>query len=290
MWMRQRGLRSNLIIMKFKIYQSYFEESQIPRLDPEFSPMSNIGNPLNHLREYPILKNCYQDAVEKELDVWGLISYRWRDKIMLNPQTIMDHVANNPGYDVYILNPYAELETVTYNVWEQGHWFNPLLLEISKELLPAIGLDPDLVYQPMATDHVGWCCYFLGTREFWNEWFELIERYTSVLPYLSQSTQDLHNTKVIHGDQNDMDHFPFMHEALFSTFMLANQDRFRIKTFTPVINQLSEYSNMLRMMKMTAVHTRDKSLLKEWNRLRAHSDRIAGPLLGTGWIDKLNFT
>lgn len=271
--------------MKFRIYQPFFDQSHLAGLDREFEHVDHMDNPAPTLREHPINLKCYDRAVAEGLDVWGMFSWKWRQKLpSLTAQAVIDYVADNPDYDIYFFNPFTEQEVYCYNVWEQGQWCHPAILEICEELFPAIGLDPELLYQPMACDTMCWANYYMGNKTFWDEWLALIDRYIKKLPQLSPRVQALHESGANYGPFPDLNYFAFIHERLFSTYLLANKHRFRIKAYHHGWQNLGKDANIMRNLKLQAIEHHSKSMLEEWNRLR--TPLVGGRNWGAEWVAK----
>lgn len=112
--------------MKIKIYQSFFDQSHLNLLTPEFTPFDNSKNNPD-LRETGIQMSCYADAIANNADIWGVFSWKWKEKLPnLSATQILNYLDRNPGYDVYFFNPFSELESYVPNVWEQGQMFIPI--------------------------------------------------------------------------------------------------------------------------------------------------------------------
>lgn len=218
--------------MKFRIYQSYFHPAQIVDLDPEFEPIDNTANINSELREHPINFRCRDLALAADLDVWGMFSWKWRQKLPhLTAPMVIDYISANANYDVYMFNTHPHMTSHVSNVWIQGQASHPYMNEICRELFPKIGLSPLMLFQPMQPEHMCWSNYYLGTRQFWTEWFDLIDRYLQAIPQLSPHVRRLHDSSASYPPDMDLNYFPFIHERLFSTFLTLNRDRFRIKSY-----------------------------------------------------------
>ncbi len=254
--------------MKIKIYQSFFDHSQINLLTPEFTPFDNSKNDPD-LRETGIQMGCYTDAIASNTDIWGVFSWKWKEKLPnLSASQILSYLENNPGYDVYFFNPFSELESYVPNMWEQGQNYHPNMLAICKELFPYLGLDVNLLYEPMSYNTICWSSFYLGNKKFWDEWLALIKRYLNCIEFLPESIKKYHNSSANYIYDTELWYFPFIQERLFSTFILANKHRFLVKGFSHGVEQLDDFHLKLRAMKHQAVEMGDLNLLKKWNQIR----------------------
>jgi hypothetical protein len=223
--------------MKLKIYQPFFTDDQQSLVDPDFVPMDLRTQSEEEalLREHTIHLRCRELAIDQGLDVWGMFSWKWRQKMAaytkheITGQDIIQQVQDNPGYDVYFFNAYSQSLNYAYNVWEHGSWCHEHILEICEELFPMLDLDYRLLYAPMGLEVTCYANYYLGNKLFWDEWLDLILRYRAAIPKLSSRIQALHNGSAgYHPPFENLWHFPFIHERLFSTWLLKNYDRYAI--------------------------------------------------------------
>lgn len=255
--------------MTLRIYQSYFKEEQISLMDKEFYLLDNRENFQSELREHPLNLRCYQQSIKDNIDLWGLVSWKWRNKVHdISASQLIKSIESYPGYDIYFVNPYPNIDSIWYNTWEHGIHCHPYIIEICQELFPAIGLDPNLLFQPTAYDISCWGNYYVGNKKFWDAWLDLIGQYLLKLPTLSEQVQKMHRSSAQYPDDKLLGYFPFIHERLFSTFLVNYQHTFKIKSIPCGLNLLSPLDAHLRNIKFQALQTRDIPLLLEWDRLR----------------------
>ena len=125
--------------MNLKIYQAYYDEAQLPNLDPVFLPFDNTNNSTPHLREYPMWQKLYEE--HKDTDAhWGLMSWRWLQKTNLPPAQFRDWILANPGYDVYHIDPFPDLPNQYMNIWTQGDVWCPGMNDFCNRLFPKLGI------------------------------------------------------------------------------------------------------------------------------------------------------
>jgi hypothetical protein len=222
--------------MKVKIYQPYFKDENIPGLDPACVHLDLRDQTPEEalLREHTINMRCRELALADGADAWGMVSWKFRNKVReitaidFSVDNILQVMQSNPNHDVYFFDVYPRVMNVAFNVWEHGQWYHPHMLEICQELFPAIGLDVNLLYFPMGPGISCYANYYMGNARFWNGWLELIERYLAALPTLSTRVQELHNGPSDYGPFPNLWYFPFIHERLFSTYILKNCLDFKI--------------------------------------------------------------
>jgi hypothetical protein len=239
--------------MKLKIYQPFFNEDQRSLVDPDFEAIDlrNQSPEEALLREHTIHLKCYEMALAENIDVWGMFSWKWRQKLEaysgrspITGKEICEQIESNPGYDVYFFNAYSQGLNYAYNVWEQGQWNHKHIIEICEELFPLLGIDYQYLYMPMGLEVTCYANYYLGNRLFWDDWLDLIRKYREAIPKLSPRIQALHNGPADYEAFPDLWYFPFIHERLFSTLLLKNYDRYSIFSYhyratAPHVNLLS---------------------------------------------------
>jgi hypothetical protein len=255
--------------MKFKIYQPVFEESQWTQADPEFTTIDNTKNPYPELREYYIHLLAKEQAEKDNLDLWGTMSLRWKEKLPgYTAKEIINRIEANPGYDVYFFNGFIDQVLQSYNVWEQGLWHHPSLIKIMEDALPTIGVDPAVVYQPMGRTTAFFACYCVATPEFWNGYLGLVTNFLDSVPNYAEETQGLLFSPSQYPRSPDLWYFPFIQERLFSTYLTMNADRYRVLPYHHNEEKyLSQYGYLLDL-KDQAIKTGSKDLLEQWRQER----------------------
>lgn len=222
--------------MKVKIYQPFFKDEDVLGLDPSCVHIDLRNQTAEEalLREHTINMKCRELALADGLDVWGMVSWKYRSKVKeltgidFAVSDIIKTIVDNPGFDAYFFDVYPRIMNVAWNVWEHGQWYHPHMLEICEELFPAIGLDINLLYMPMGANISCYANYYMGNQKFWDGWLDLIERYQAAIPKLSPRIRDLHNGPSNYGPFPNLWYFPFIHERLYSTFLLQNVKEFKI--------------------------------------------------------------
>ena len=218
---------------KIKIYQSYYLDEQKQFLMPEFTPLDNTDNPAPRLREFYLNTKVYHMAVAEGLDYWGHFSWKYKEKMEsqsggMPRSDIFKVFTNYPNCDVYFFNPFGMQESLTYNMWEQGQWSHRYIIPIMFELLPAMGIDPNIIYQPQDQTMMCWASNFVANKKFWDEFLPFCKSYFDTIPLLRDQIQAMHASTSGYGIDKNLDHFPFIHERLFSLFLQVNRNRFRI--------------------------------------------------------------
>src|SRR5271169_1975850 len=97
--------------MKINLYQSYYLEDQKQYLSDACIPFDNTANENPEYREYPQMKKVADLALRDGADLWGLISWKFKQKCLVRPDYFWLFIKQNPGYDCYFINPCFILES-----------------------------------------------------------------------------------------------------------------------------------------------------------------------------------
>jgi hypothetical protein len=281
--------------MKIKIYQPFFKDEDIPGLDPDSEHLDfrNQSPEDALLREHTINRRCRELAIEQGLDVWGMVSWKYRQKVRditgidFSVHAMIEYIKSHPNKDVYFFNVYPIIVDQAYNAWEHGQWYHPHMIEICEELFPLIDLDPLLLYLPMGPEVSCYANYYMGNQTFWDGWLELIEKYIAAIPKLSDRVRQLHNGPSDYGPFPDLWYFPFIHERLFSTYLLSNYTRFQVQPGH--LGTLGECAGILSHV-YTKTGELDVDIAKTFLEFRKNKPSFLSlnkEDLASGWLEKM---
>jgi hypothetical protein len=281
--------------MSIKIYQAYYREDQIPNLDPEFTPYDNTANPVKNLYELYIYHQVRQLAQAGGVDLWGVFSWQWKNKMpgVTAPEVI--RVAEQgvaAGATAIIFNAFPFDEVLAYNVWEQGEWCHPGICHLAHQLLTAMGENPDLVYEPMDNRTYLTANYFIGNSEFWDGLLEFLDRFKAAIPLLSEEDQKKLFSSAGYGPNPNLDYTGFICERMISTYLAKELDNFNGRLFNVLPDwPLEQYKDdpmvQLIHLKRYAVQNRDADAMHDWNAVRPLPDHAKNQRIATEWINKI---
>lgn len=164
-----------------KIFQIYYKPELKIHLEPEFTPLDNTDNPHPELREWDVWNRNHEGILDENLDLWGFVSWKFKEKTNLSGKQAMDWIAANPGYDVYLLNPCIINEAVFANSWEQGDIHHPNISQIGNKFLDKLGYE-DIDVKSMILDRnkTVFANYVVGNRDFWTCFMDFSRKLFSV--------------------------------------------------------------------------------------------------------------
>jgi hypothetical protein len=206
---------------KFRCYQAYLSQEQEVRLDPGFIPLLTKGVSDPDLREFGLYRRLFCQGAHRNSDYFGIFSHKFKLKTSLCADDVYAFIESNPGYDVYLFNPYPQNADYSYNLWQQGEIAHPGLIGLADELFEAAKIPYRASTAPrMARDVLLCCNFWVGTRAFCERFFELVESIWGALATMPSEKRDrfFQRTEYI---VSDCCYFPFIFERLISTW-LAN--------------------------------------------------------------------
>jgi hypothetical protein len=108
-----------------------------------------------------------------DLDYWGYVSWKFKEKTGLSGEQVINFILNNPGQDVYLLNPCIINEACFANSWEQGDLYHPNISNIGNIFLKKIGYtDVDVKSMLLDRHTTVFANYIVGSRKFWEKFME----------------------------------------------------------------------------------------------------------------------
>lgn len=135
--------------------------------------MDNTDNPRPDLREWDKWNREHENILDMNLDLWGFVSWKFKEKTNLSGQDVFDHITANPGYDVYLFNPCIVNEAVFANSWEQGDIHHPNISDIGNSFLKKLGYDNyDVKSMLLDRSRTVFANYVVGNRDFWIKFME----------------------------------------------------------------------------------------------------------------------
>jgi hypothetical protein len=219
--------------MNIKIYQTVYLPEQYAKLDTNCIPYNNLKNEYPQYFEYPLILDLY-DKNKMYVGYWGLLSAKFEEKTSIKPSMFMKMILENPGYDVYHINPYKYYNNLYNNTFTQGELesCHPGICEYINKLFKILGYENfdinDIKFDPK---HFSYCSYYIGNQKFWERWITFssfcieISRKDSNLNYLDSKliNQFPGNDRLIN--------FPYIVERLVGLFFYLYDSEIKIKAF-----------------------------------------------------------
>lgn len=238
-----------------KIFQIYFKPELKQHCDPLFTPLDNTSNPRPELREWDVWDREHERIMQMNLDHWGYVSWKFKEKMNLTGQQVFDHINSNPGYDVYLFNPCIVNEALFINSWEQGDIHHKGISDIGKSFLKKIGYD-DVEVKLMLLDRTRtvFANYVVGNRSFWQRFMNFSRQ------LFNEAEKDPKFKHQVFGEglsnyahDKSLPNFTFLIERLIPTFL--EMEKFKVcpyiytdqtlpEKYRPYVGQIQSLSNL----------------------------------------------
>lgn len=201
--------------MKIDIYQIYYKHEQLKHLDFPFIPFNNEGMKYPENFEYAVFFKVYEKTNWHETDLLGTVSWKFKSKTSKTAADFYKFIQENPGYDVYFVNPFPEL-SLYENVWKQGDYYHKNLTSITSRLLKQCGYSEQFLKIETPPNLTAYCNYWVANKEFWDQYMEFIR------PLWISIAND--KEVELSADPNiKAPYAPFIFERLFSTFLATKK-------------------------------------------------------------------
>ena len=215
-------------MMTLHLYQSYYQKDQENTLNSIFIPYDNTKNETPELREYPMWKALYEKH-KGTMVYWGLLSWRWLDKTKLPAEEFKQWILDNPGYDVYHIDPFLDVSVSYPNIWIQGDRWHPGMINFCNRLFPKIGINKpveSIIYKPkdFAT-----CNYFVGNTLFWGSYLKFLDEVIEICQNDPELNHYMFEDKRLYNGAM-IPSFSFIVERLFSLHNFT-KPKIKVKKF-----------------------------------------------------------
>jgi hypothetical protein len=208
-----------------KIFQIYYKPELKYQCDPAFTAYDNTANPRPELREWDVWDRFHQGmlsgVLSEELDMWGFVSWKFKEKTNLSGQQFVDFITANPGYDVYFVNPCIVNEAAFINSWEQGDIHHPNISAIGNSFLTKLGYE-DVSVRDLVLDRTRtmFANYVVGTRDFWDRFMLFSNKlFTEAEKDPEFKTQVFGAGLSNYAHDKSLPNFTFLIERLIPTFI-----------------------------------------------------------------------
>jgi hypothetical protein len=263
--------------IKINLYQSFYSNEHRKHLSKMVRPL-NINGVLNDkTREFELFKNIYQNFENKK-DAWGLISWKFNLKNIINVDEFLEFAAGqiHAGADCVFINPMIGNEAIFKNVWEQGLLLHKSMGKIVDYIMLRHGED---INHFMGSTNFAFCNYFIAKPIFWEKYFHFIDSEINSLYIYAQEDEQLRESlenSANYSRDAKLSINPFVIERLFSLFVKINNDKMNIVNYPYDENKyikkfgikLGVYLWRLRILKDVYLKTNNDKYYIHWQKLR----------------------
>ena len=209
---------------KISIFQVYYNNDTKQHLDPAFIPFDNTTNPCPEEREFYVYRKYFEEnGYDVGNDYIGFMSWKFGNKAQISGAEFLSFIAENPGYDVYFINPFPEI-SFFQSPWEEAEMCHPGIVERTRKLFPEIS--DQLLSIKNTTLNTLRCNFFVGNQRFWEKYFKdfCLPAYQKLNSFRGEAYNQYFCQADIRSDRQDLGYFPFIFERLFSSFLALNKE------------------------------------------------------------------
>lgn len=229
-----------------KLHQIYYNKSQLHSISKYATPYFNSeDNDSKIWHEFGVFVREYVKMSYKHYKYSGYVSWRFEEKTTIKLHKFLNFILENPGYDVYFINPFPELELLYKNVWDQGEEHHPGITQLAQELLNIANLNVKISEIQFNSNTMGFCNYWVGNNKFWEEFLNFT---LPIYKYLSNITEK-ERLKYLKdsGYHTGVGYIPFIMERMFSTFLETSCDKISYKKYNYTDTDIAKMTKLLRI-------------------------------------------
>lgn len=248
--------------MNTSIYQIQYSDDVVGEYDPSFLMYDCRKNPEADKREIAHMLRFYEEGIWKEkcIKYFGLLSPKFSNKAKISGKSFIEWIESNPGYDVYFINPFPQLSYWNFNVWTQGEFWHPGLIDLANTIFKSAGYTFCIEDLPRNNNKTAlYSNYWVANEKFWNAYMTFIKKIIFAIDNLSDS--DKKKIFEITPHYTSATFFPFIFERLFSTFIILEKN----------ISFLS-YSHGINEILNCCDNEMEHFIIKEWSGLIDNMD------------------
>jgi hypothetical protein len=215
--MKERPLKT-----KLQIHQIYFREEQLSKLEPLFSPYFKPELEEPEWREYWTFLKNHKKAIASN-GYTGYVSWKFTAKSGVSAAKFIRFILDNPGYDVYFLNPFPLDAVLFQSIWKHGEYYHPGLTEISQTIMDKAGYKINLQQFVNSPQLTAYSNYWVGNSKFWRQYIAFTR---PLAEYIRNNLNAQERAYIfsIADPVSKCSHIPFIMERLFTTLLVLDKN------------------------------------------------------------------
>jgi hypothetical protein len=246
--------------MKIKAYQICYSPETLASVPEGFHALNYTDNSRPDWREFWPIRQFLLNNYLADDTLYGFLSPKFNHKTGLDFSAVSNFINSNyTNQDIVTFSPFWDLSSLFKNIYEQGDFFHPGLLNavqlFANHHLSAIDLNATVTH----SNNTVFCNYFFAKASFWKEWLKLAN-----LLYLSAEKEDSELFNVMNADTtygtNNLPMKIFIQERLATTCLLLNSNLrtlsyniFKLNASTTPFNQFLDESILSDSLKLSYI-------------------------------------
>jgi hypothetical protein len=192
------------------IHTICYKPGMAEAVEPGFLPFNVVANPQADRRETAHMLDFWRQGKHRQYRASGLLSPEFRNKTGFTGELLVDFIEQNPGFDVWFVNPSPAYYYLAFNIWEQGEFWHPGLCERASQVFKAAGIAIDPANFPRSTKNtLLFANCWVGTERFWDQFMPFVETIASHAEEYCRIAGNF---------------WPFLFERLFTTFLVMHPE------------------------------------------------------------------
>lgn len=214
------------------IYQICYSPESKQNIPKGFLVLDNTSNERPDWREFWAIRNFLNNNALSDNTLYGFLSPRFSSKTGLDHSKIQSFLNNHyVGEDVVSFSPFWDLMAIFKNVFEQGDFFHPGLLQTCQKFADSFLDGIDLKNTIMDSRNTIFCNYFFAKKEFWVKWLQMADLLFCSAESMQSELANLLNMNTTYGLQQ-LPMKVFVQERLASICLIKNQN-FKCLNYSP---------------------------------------------------------
>ncbi len=163
------------------LHQIAYSPESLAAVEPGFEVLDNRANPRPDWYEYEPVRCFLLTQPLDEAAFYGFFSTKFGAKTGHTRATV-DALLARHGHDADVLLFSAHPNQIAFflNVFEQGEFFHPGLMNATRDWLHEVGLPIEPARLLMDVRQTVFCNFFIARPAFWRQWLALGERLWAV--------------------------------------------------------------------------------------------------------------
>jgi hypothetical protein len=265
--------------LETRIYQIFYDEQTRSAVDPAFEPLDNSGNERPDWYEYwPMLRFLRNNHLDESVR-YGFFSPRFSAKTRLAGVQVLSFAAAADA-DVVTFSPFPEHGACFLNVFEQGEFFAPGLMEVAAEFFAEDGFDIRSDAFVTHSGNIVFANYFVARPRFWRRWAAIVDRCFARAEQGTDRLADLLRSPTTYRGRVEP-HFKIFALERLPSLLLAATDEFSVSAYPPFLLPFGRPALRLFLreiieldeLKRSIARTSDKGYL---DRYRALQQQVLG--------------
>ena len=180
--LRIENFSKPMIIQRNHVYQIFYDEQSLERLDPGFIPLDNRGSQKPDWYEmWPIREFLTREAVSLNPDHWyGFLSPKFGQKTGLTSENLHGFLNNlDPSIDALLVTTGWDQMAFFLNPFEQGEFWHPGLIDETTRFLEFASLPIKIEALIGTPRNAVFSNFIIAKPRFWQNWLSIMNQYVA---------------------------------------------------------------------------------------------------------------